>query len=160
MLAAPNQLIQNSRLVARRSQSTRYQSQRGRCVAQGNLMQLPGQLYGNARVVTVTGRIDHDNSEDFKLALQPHLENCKAGGEVVVLDFSGVNYISSAGFRVLLLAHRQAATEKSAFAVAARQPLVAEIFAISKFDKIVACHASVREAIAALAPAALATYAA
>ena len=121
-------------------------------------MQLPGRSFGNARVVTVTGRIDHDNAEDFQRALDPHLENCKAGGEVVVLDFAGVNYISSAGFRVLLLAHRQAATQKSAFAVAARQPVVTEIFAISKFDKLVTCHASVREAIAALAPAALAAY--
>jgi anti-anti-sigma factor len=121
-------------------------------------MQLPGRLFGNARVVTVTGRIDHDNAEDFQQALDPHLENCRAGGEVVVLDFAGVNYISSAGFRVLLLAHRQAATQKSVFAVAARQPVVTEIFAISKFDKLVTCYASVRDAIAALAPAALAAY--
>ena len=127
-------------------------------IAQGNFMQLPSQLFGNARVVTITGRIDHDNSEAFQQALAPHLANCKEGGEIVVLDFSGVNYISSAGFRVLLLAQRQAVTQKSTFAVAARQPVVTEIFAISKFDKIVSCYTTVRDAIAAMAPAALAAY--
>lgn len=121
-------------------------------------MQLNNQNFGAVRVVKMTGRIDHDNSEDFKNALQPHLENCKEGGEVLVIDFSDVSYISSAGFRVLLLAHRHAATNKSAFAIGGAQSVVMEIFAISKFDKIISCHGSVRDAIARLSPASLKHY--
>ena len=118
-------------------------------------MQLQHQTFGNARNVEFSGRIDHDNAEDFKNALQPHLENCKEGGDVVIMDFSNISYISSAGFRVLLLAHRHAVTHKSAFAIGSAQSVVMEIFSISKFDKIISCHASVRDAIAALAPASL-----
>ena len=119
-------------------------------------MQLHHQTFGNARIVNISGRIDHDNAEDFKHALQPHLDNCQAGGEVVVLDFSAVSYISSAGFRVLLLAHRHAVTHNSAFAIGGTQSVVMEIFSISKFDKIISCHSSVREAVAVHAPGALA----
>ena len=121
-------------------------------------MQLNTRNFGTVRVVKMTGRIDHDNSEDFKNALQPHLENCKEGGEVVVMDFSDVSYISSAGFRVLLLAHRHATTHKSAFAIGGAQAVVMEIFSISKFDKIISCHGSVRDAIARLSPASLEHY--
>ena len=121
-------------------------------------MQLHKQNFGRARVVKMSGRIDHDNSEDFKNALQPHLENCQEGGEVVVLDFSDVSYISSAGFRVLLLAHRHAVTHKSAFAIGGAHSVVMEIFAISKFDKVISCHASVRDAIAKHAPDSLEHY--
>ena len=121
-------------------------------------MQLNNQNFGSVRVVKMTGRIDHDNSEDFKNALQPHLENCREGGEVVVMDFSGVNYISSAGFRVLLLAHRHAITHKSAFAIGGAQAVVMEIFSISKFDKIISCHSTVRDAIAKHSPASLEHY--
>ena len=51
-------------------------------------MQLHHQIFGTVRVVTISGRIDHDNAEDFKNALQPHLENCKQDGEVVVVNFA------------------------------------------------------------------------
>ena len=121
-------------------------------------MQLHQQNFGNARIVKMTGRIDHDNAEDFKNALQPHLENCREGGEVVIMDFTDVSYISSAGFRVLLLAHRHAVTQKSAFAIGGAQPVVMEIFSISKFDKIISCHSSVRDAMVKLAPASLEHY--
>lgn len=118
-------------------------------------MQLHHQTFGNARIVQMAGRIDHDNAEAFKNALQPHLDHCRAGGEIVIIDFSAVSYISSAGFRVLLLAHRHAVTHNSTFAIGGAQSVVMEIFAISKFDQIISCHASVRDAVATHAPDAL-----
>ena len=67
-------------------------------------MQLTSKQFGSARVVKLEGRIDHDNAEDFKAALQPYLSQCEAGG-ALVLDFTDVAYISSAGFRVLSFWH-------------------------------------------------------
>ncbi len=77
---------------------------------------------------------------------------------MVVVNFADVSYISSAGFRVLLLAHRHAVTHNSVFAVGGAQPLVMEIFSISRFDKIISCHGSVRDAIATHAADSLAHY--
>ncbi len=123
-------------------------------------MQLTNRRIGNAVLLAAAGRIDHASAEGFKTALQPHLENCRAGGDVVVLDFSAVEYISSVGLRVLMLAAKQARTAQGAIAVAALQPVVREIFEISKFTLVLPCHADVREALAALAPAALSGYSA
>ncbi len=120
-------------------------------------MQLSEQQYGSARVVKVSGRVDHDNADEFKSALQPHLDAVSEGG-ALILDFRDVNYISSAGFRVLLLGQRHAVAHKFALAVGGAQPVVTEIFAISKFDKIISCHGSVRDAVAKHAPEALSAF--
>ena len=73
-----------------------------------------------------------------------------AGGLPVVVDFSDVNYISSAGLRALMLASKQARGTGTALAIAALQPVVLEIFQISRFDKLVPCHPTVDAALAAI----------
>lgn len=109
-------------------------------------------------VLATTGRIDHASAEGFKTALQPYLDRCTAGGDVVVVDLSAVEYISSVGLRVLMLAAKQVKSQGGAVAVAALQPVVKEIFEISKFNLVIPCFAGVRDALAELAPAALAAY--
>jgi anti-sigma B factor antagonist/stage II sporulation protein AA (anti-sigma F factor antagonist) len=121
-------------------------------------MLLTDRRIGNALVLAAAGRIDHGTAEAFKSALQPHLGQCKAGGDVVVLDFSAVEYISSVGLRVLMLAAKQAKTQGGAIAVAALQPVVSEIFGISKFALVIPCFAGVRDALAELSPSAAASY--
>jgi anti-sigma B factor antagonist/stage II sporulation protein AA (anti-sigma F factor antagonist) len=64
----------------------------------------------------------------------------------ILLDFSGVDYISSAGLRVLMMASRRSKAQKGTFAIAAMQPMVQEVFAISRFNLIVPCYASVESA--------------
>ena len=65
-----------------------------------------------------------------------------------MLDLGGVDYIASIGLRVLMLASRQARAQGGTIAVAALQPLVREIFEISKFTLVFPCFASVAEALA------------
>jgi anti-anti-sigma factor len=121
-------------------------------------MQLTNRRIGNAVVLAASGRIDHASADGFRDALQPYLAQCKADGDVVLLDFSGVEYISSVGLRVLMLAAKQAKRQQGAVAVAALRPVVREIFEISKFTLVIPCFAGVRDALTALAPAALASY--
>jgi anti-anti-sigma factor len=121
-------------------------------------MQLTSRRFGNALVLATEGRIDHASAEGFKGALEPHLEQCKAGADVVVLDLSAVDYISSVGLRVLMLAAKQSKSQGGAIAVAALKPVVKEIFEISKFNLVIPCFAGVRDALGELAPAALAAY--
>lgn len=100
---------------------------------------------GAATVVAVSGRVDHSNAEALRAALQPALE-----GPVTVLDFSGLDYISSAGLRVLMLAAREARARKQALAICSLQPVVREIFAISRFDLVFPVHADLPAALRAL----------
>ncbi len=110
-------------------------------------MELSSARHGETVVLSPRGRIDHASAEAFKTALGPHL--AQAGpGHPLVLDLAGVDYIASVGLRVLMLASRQARAQGGTIAVAALQPLVREIFEISKFTLVFPCFASVADALA------------
>jgi len=84
--------------------------------------------------VTVSGRVDHANADQFRTMLWPHLASCAAGGDRLVLDLSGLEYISSAGLRVLMLASRDVKGRNGTLIVCGLQPIVREIFEISRFN--------------------------
>jgi anti-sigma B factor antagonist/stage II sporulation protein AA (anti-sigma F factor antagonist) len=106
-------------------------------------MNLPTREQSGVLIVSVSGRIDHIASEEFTKALDPLLDRCAQGNPPVLLDFSGVDYISSAGLRVLMMASRRSKIQNGTFAIAALQPMVQEVFAISRFNLIVPCYISV-----------------
>lgn len=51
-------------------------------------------------------------------------------------DFAGVEYVSSVGLRVLMLAAKQVKAQNGRIAIAALTPLVSEVFQISRFDLV------------------------
>jgi anti-sigma B factor antagonist/stage II sporulation protein AA (anti-sigma F factor antagonist) len=119
-------------------------------------MRLDHARFADVVVLRPIGRVDHGTAKDLETGMAPHLARCAAGQDHVVLDFAGVDYISSAGLRVLMLAAKQAKAQGGFLAVAAVQPLVQEILEISKFTLVIRILPSVREAVAAASPAALA----
>lgn len=121
-------------------------------------MQISEQRYANVKVLTLSGRIDNGTSDSFKTGLGAHVAECRAGGDRLVLDFSGVDYISSVGLRALMLAARQSREQGGTIVMAALQPVVREIFEISRFTMVFDCFAGVREALAKISPGALAAY--
>ena len=122
-------------------------------------MALANRLYGDTMVLIPTGRrIDHAYAEDFKAELQPFLDRCTADGHRLVLDFSAVEYISSVGLRVLMIAARQAKAQSGVVVVASLQPVVKEIFDISRFNLVIECFAGVRDAIVKISPNAVAAF--
>jgi anti-anti-sigma factor len=121
-------------------------------------MKLTSKRFADTVVLAPEGRIDHVTAEAFKTALVPHLALCAAGRDRLVLDLAGVEYISSVGLRVLLLASKQAKGQGGALAVAALQPVVREIFEISKFTLVMNVEPTVREALAKLSASALAAF--
>lgn len=114
-------------------------------------MELSERRAGGAVVLAPAGRIDMATADQLRERLIPMVTAATKAGEAVVLDFSDVDYISSAGLRVLMLAAKEARTCGGKIAVAALQPLVSEIFQISRFDKVLPCHVAVDGAIQALA---------
>ena len=118
-------------------------------------MDLAPRRLADTIVLRPAGRIDHASAEDFKNALEPFLERCTAGGDRLVLDCSRLEYISSAGLRVLVLARKQAKAQGGTLVVADLQPIVKEIFEISRFTLVFEVFASVREALASVSPPAL-----
>lgn len=91
---------------------------------------------GDVVVVDVSGRVDHTSADQFRAALWPHLAGCAAGGDRLVLDLAGLEYVSSAGLRVLMLASREVKARDGTLVVCGLQPIVREIFEISRFNVV------------------------
>lgn len=115
-------------------------------------MVLSERLADRALILAPAGRIDMTTSDQFRERLLPLVDDCIKKGWAVILDFSAVEYISSAGLRVLMLAAKQARTSGQTVAIAALQPVVLEIFQISRFDKMLPCYPGVSEALESVAP--------
>ncbi len=81
-----------------------------------------------------------------------------AGVPALLLDFSGVDYISSVGLRVLMMAAKQLRGQQRKLGVAAAKPLVGEIFEISRFNLILDLSPTVRAGLERMSPAAVAAY--
>ena len=72
-----------------------------------------------------------------------------------VVDFAGVEYISSMGLRVLMVAAKQLRARGMRIAVAALTPVVKEIFDIARFNHVTEVFPSVRAALEQISPDAL-----
>lgn len=110
-------------------------------------MEISEQRQGDIIVLIPVGRINNDTSAAF----QPKLLDCVASaGSKVLVDLSGVEYISSAGLRALMMAAKQSKATNGRLAVAGLTPMVKEIFAISRFSFVVQVFDTTAEAIKAL----------
>ena len=120
-------------------------------------MEISSRHFVDIVVAVPIGRIDHAAAGKLEQSLAPLLA-AQSGNGGLILDFSGVDYISSVGLRVLMIAAKQMRGRGAHIAVAALQPVVAEIFALSRVDSGLEVFPSVRDAIAKLSPAALAAF--
>lgn len=107
---------------------------------------------GSAVVLAPVGRIDHTHADAFKQSLDPWLAECTRDGAAIVIDFSGVTYISSIGLRALMVAAKQAKAQGGRIVLAALTPLVLEVFRISRFDLVFEIFADRAAALDALGP--------
>ena len=121
-------------------------------------MRISSRQFADVIVAAPVGRIDHAAAGELEQALLPLMPQSGSGRKALVLDFSGVDYISSVGLRVLMIAAKQTRGNGARIAVAALQPVVAEIFAISRFDHVLEPFPSVRGALETLSVAALAAF--
>jgi len=109
-------------------------------------------------VAAPAGQIDHPNAQKLQEALTPVLNEVAAAKAPLVLDLSRVEYISSMGLRVLMVAAKQMRAQGARIAVAALQPVVEEIFDIARFRHVLEVFPSVRSALQDLSAPALSAY--
>jgi anti-anti-sigma factor len=121
-------------------------------------MDIATRRFADTLVVKPAGRIDHRSAAELEAALLPLVAQAGANKSPLVLDFAGVDYISSVGLRVLMIAARQMRAAGARLSVAALQSVVAEIFGISRFDKVLVVCATLEDALSQSSDAALAAY--
>lgn len=79
------------------------------------------------------GRIESSNAPLFEQTLMAHLVDA---GRSVLVDLSGVDFVSSAGLRVFLLGAKKAKGTSANLVVCAMDPNIRRVFAMSGFDRI------------------------
>ncbi|MGH7925301.1 MAG: STAS domain-containing protein [Candidatus Binatus sp.] len=110
-------------------------------------MEIGERRDGDILILSPVGRIDNDTSPAFQTRL---LSCLTPTGAAVLVDFSAVEYISSAGLRALMMGSRQSKASKGKLAVAALGPVVKEIFEISRFSLVVQVFETLADASAQL----------
>ena len=122
-------------------------------------MEFSTEQFADVNLMRVAGRIDHTTVKDFENALAPFLEaGNPAAGTKIIMDLQGLEFLTSAGLRMLMIAAKSCSRQNRDIAVAALQPIVQEIFTISRFDLVLKVFPTVRAALEALSPAALPDY--
>ena len=96
-------------------------------------------------VVSPVGKVDESTAQDFGSKLEDAAG--RASGKLVV-DCSGIAYMSSRGLRALTLAKRKADGAGVRIVLAAPNDIIREILAISRYDKLFGVTDTVDAALA------------
>jgi anti-sigma B factor antagonist len=96
-------------------------------------------------ILSVNGRIDTLAAPELEQAINREILN---GHRSILLDFTGVSYISSGGLRVLLSAARKLKTPGDKFGICCLQPEVFKVFRLAGFTSIFSIYSSEGEALA------------
>ncbi len=94
------------------------------------------------------GRLDSASGPAFEKDLLGRIES---GRLRMLLDFGELQYISSAGLRIVLLAAKKMKSAGGKMALCSLNPQIAEVFEISGFSNILDIHPSRDAALLVLA---------
>jgi len=111
-------------------------------------MNIATKKEANVTVATVTGRLDAVTASVYETKIKELIAN----GEIaLIIDFEGLDYISSAGLRGLLTTAKQLKAKGGQVRFANVKGTVREVFDISGFGTIFQMDDSVAASLAAFA---------
>ena len=98
-------------------------------------------------MIKPAGRIDSSNASEFEVLVTAKLDE---GVQKLVFDLGDLDFMSSAGLRVVLLAGKRIRESKGKLAFAGMRDNVHDVFAMSGFLKLFEAHKPLDEALAAV----------
>jgi anti-anti-sigma factor len=107
-------------------------------------MDFKAEELGDVRVVRITGNLDTQTST---VAQEQLLQLIDDGATKVLVDFEDLNYISSSGLRMLLVAVKRLGANGGQLRVCSANKTVQEVFEISGFGDILSTFGSKAEAL-------------
>jgi anti-anti-sigma factor len=108
-------------------------------------MQISTRTRNDVHIVAISGSLDSSTSPEA----QKSLDSVVATAKKVMLDFSDLDYISSAGLRILLGAAKQLRASGGTLGMFGLNQSVREVFEISGFSSILSVYQSEAEALGA-----------
>jgi anti-anti-sigma factor len=103
---------------------------------------------GRIRLLHPQGRLDCGSAAGFQREIEAALAGGGNAPAALIVDCTALEYVSSAGLRVLLQAARSAQRDSIPFALCALRPAVREVFELSGFNRLMGVHADRATALA------------
>lgn len=110
-------------------------------------MEIKTDIKKGAAIVSVSGRIDAMTSADFENSINSVIA---AGESLIILDFKGVDYISSAGLRVILAKAKALKGKGGKLVMSGVKGTVKDVFDISGFGSIFSMYESADAAVSGI----------
>jgi anti-anti-sigma factor len=107
-------------------------------------MEIVEERIADALVLHATGRIDGNTAASFESAVLATIDGKPAR---LVLDLAGVEYVSSAGLRAILLAVKRGKSVGCGLALCGLRDHIREVFDLSGFGNVVTIHSTLEEAL-------------
>ncbi len=120
----------------------------GKCTNFGNISSMNIELKesGDVTIATLFGELDGRTAPQIQDKL---LSLPKTGGKVL-LDMSGVGYISSAGLRSLLMLYRQMAANDGRVALVGLTENIRDVMSVTGFLEFFDDYATLKDGLAAM----------
>ena len=107
-------------------------------------MQIDLDTKENISVFNLKGRLDSNTSPELEEVIASQLEN---GSSSLIINFENLDYISSAGLRVILKTTKDLKRREGKLMLCAMQDYVKEVFEIAGFDTFLPIVPTMDEAI-------------
>lgn len=110
-------------------------------------MKIETLVNGNTTVVVANGTINQPVAQQFESDVSEILQNAFAEKLQVVIDLSFVDYMSSAGLRVLMVTAKSCKSHGTKIALCGLNECLTEIFEISRFNLVFSIFETQAQAI-------------
>ncbi len=110
-------------------------------------MQVHSSKIENKTLFSIEGRIDATTAGELENIV---MDEAVAASEAVLVDFTNVEYISSAGLRTMLKLAKLCGSKKLALRLFGMQANVFEVFKVSGFSGIIKINSDLNEALSSL----------
>jgi len=107
-------------------------------------MEIIEEKQDGIHVFKLNGRLDSNTSQGFETAIFQAISD---GSKKIAVDFKELDYISSAGLRVILKATKAVNREDGKIMLCAMQDYVKEVFEIAGFDSFLPIVTTMDEAL-------------
>jgi len=108
------------------------------------MLDVTEQRKGDAAILVLQGRLDATTSPEAERHLNRLID---AGDCLIVVDLSDLEYISSAGLRVLLAGLKRLKQCEGAMKLTALRPEIQKVFDIAGFNRLFSISPTIDEAI-------------
>ena len=107
-------------------------------------MEIIEESQSGINIYRLNGRLDSNTSQGFEKKIFQAIDN---GSKSMIIDFKNLDYISSAGLRVIFKATKALKREEGTILLCDMQDYVKEVFEIAGFDSFLSIAGTMDDAL-------------